>query len=390
MKVLISGAGIAGLTLAHWLRRSGHDVVLVEKSPSLRGEGYMIDFFGSGYDVAEKMGLLPDLETIHYPIPRMAFVDAKGREKFCVSYAAIRRLFDGRHFNFMRGDLERVLYATLKDGVLVRFGTTVEAFRQEEEGSHVSVTFSDGATDRFDLLVGADGVHSQLRKQAFGEEERFTRFLGYHTAAFILADRPPELRSDSLYTLTVPGRQVSVYPIRDDKLATFFIHKAQRQIRDFSFETAVGELLAVYGGLGWVVPKLLERCDRVSMYFDEVSQIDLSRWSVNRVVLVGDACQCVSLLAGQGASLAMGGAYVLAQELARMGKDLAGAIRAYEDRVKPAIKKKQKAGRLLAGWFVPETPARLAFNDHLTRMAEWPLAWRGLRHLLAPESIIGS
>jgi 2-polyprenyl-6-methoxyphenol hydroxylase-like FAD-dependent oxidoreductase len=171
MKVLVSGAGIAGLTLAFWLHRSGHEILLVEKSPSLRDEGYMIDFFGSGYDVAEKMGLLPDLEAIHYSIPRLAFVDAKGREKFSVSYAAFRRLFGGRLFNFMRGDLERVLYAKVKGSVQLRFGITVDAFWEEEEGAPAVVTFSDGTTGEFDLLVGADGVHSQVRKQAFGDAQ---------------------------------------------------------------------------------------------------------------------------------------------------------------------------------------------------------------------------
>jgi 2-polyprenyl-6-methoxyphenol hydroxylase-like FAD-dependent oxidoreductase len=388
VNVLISGAGIAGLTLAFWLVRNGHAVTLVEKSPALRDEGYMIDFAGSGYDVAEKMGLLPDLETIHYPIPRLAFVDARGREKFSVGYAALRRLADGRHFNFMRGDLQRVLYAKVRDDIRLLFGTTAESFRQEGPGARVSVQFSDGATGEFDLLVGADGVHSPMRQRLFGEEGRFSRFLGYYTAAFILADRPRAVRPDALYTLTVPGRQVGVYPIRGERVATFFFHKAQRPVPDFSVETAVRELRTVYGGLDWVVPELLERCDRTGMYFDEVAQIELPRWSAGRVVLVGDACQCVSLLAGQGASMAMAGAYILAEELAAAGGDLPGALRRYEEKVKPAIEKQQRAGRRMAGWFVPDNQVRLVINDLLTRMVEWPVAWRLLRRLMAPESII--
>jgi 2-polyprenyl-6-methoxyphenol hydroxylase-like FAD-dependent oxidoreductase len=180
-----------------------------------------------------------------------------------------------------------------------------------------------------------------------------------------------------------------VYPIRGDKAATFFIHKAQRLVSDFSSETAVRELRAVYGGLGWVVPELLERCDRPSMYFDEVLQIEMPRWSADRIVLVGDACQCVSLLAGQGASMAMGGAYVLAEELTRSG-DLASALRSYEQRVKPAIEKKQRMGRRMAGWFVPNSGLRMATNDLFTRMAQWPVAWRLVKRLIAPESIISS
>jgi 2-polyprenyl-6-methoxyphenol hydroxylase-like FAD-dependent oxidoreductase len=126
------------------------------------------------------------------------------------------------------------------------------------------------------------------------------------------------------------------------------------------------------------------------MYFDEVAQIELPQRSAGRVVLVGDACQCVSLLAGQGASMAMAGAYILAEELAAAGSDLAAALRRYEEKVKPAIEKKQRAGRRMAGWFVPANRVQLVINDLLTRMVEWPLAWRLLRRLMAPDSIIRS
>jgi 2-polyprenyl-6-methoxyphenol hydroxylase-like FAD-dependent oxidoreductase len=391
MNILISGAGIAGLTLAFWLSRGGHAVTIVEKSKALRDEGYMIDFFGSGYDVAELMGLLPALQRIHYPVPCFVFVDAEGRERFSVSYAAFRRLFNGRHFNFMRGDLERVLYLQVKDDIRFLFGTTVQSFRQEQEKSRVKVLLANGTIDEFDLLVGADGVHSQVRSLAFGDEQQFTRFLGYYTAAFILTDsfKKPVV-ADALYTLNVPGRQVAVYPIRGDKLATFFVYKANRTIHDFSPENATRDLRAVYRGLDWIVPALLEWCDRPSLYFDEVSQIELPRWSAGRVVLVGDACQCVSLAAGQGASLAMVGAYILAEELIRHGNDLPGALRRYEERLKPSIEKKQKAGRRLARWFVPENSSRQTINDLFTRMAEWPVVWRLLRPALATESILQS
>jgi 2-polyprenyl-6-methoxyphenol hydroxylase-like FAD-dependent oxidoreductase len=389
MNILISGAGIAGLTLAFWLSRDGHTVTVVEKSPALRDEGYMIDFFGPGYDVAELMGLLPALQQIHYPVPRFVFVDVQGHERFSVSYAAFRRLFNGRHFNFMRGDLERVLYSHVKDDIRLLFDTTVQSFRQEQERSGVQVSLTDGTTREFDLLVGADGVHSQVRSLAFGDEQRFTRFLGYYTAAFILEDRLREqVVADALYTLNVPGRQVAVYPIRSDKLATLFVYKANRTVHDFSAENAARELRAVYGGLDWIVPALLEWCDRSGLYFDEVSQVELPRWSAGRVVLVGDACQCVSLAAGQGASLAMVGAYVLAEELTRHGNDLPSALRRYEERLKPSIEKKQKAGRRLARWFVPESRLQQTIGDLFTRMAEWPIVWRLLRPALATESII--
>jgi 2-polyprenyl-6-methoxyphenol hydroxylase-like FAD-dependent oxidoreductase len=391
MKILVSGAGIAGLSLSLCLERGGggHELTIIEKSPTLRDEGYMIDFFGSGYDAAEKMGLIPDLEGIHYPIPRLAFVDAQGREKYSIAYSAFRRLLDDRHFNFMRGDLERVLYSKIQERLSIRFGMTVESFRQDEQ--HVDVRFSDGTAGRFDLLVGADGVHSQIRALEFGAEERFSRFLGYYTAAFMLGAPPRTLgATDAFYTMTVPGRQVGVYPIRGDRIATFFVHKARRSVPDLSRETAINELSTEYGGMGWIVPEILERCDVPSLYFDRVSQIEMPRWSEGRVVLLGDACQCVSLLAGQGASMAMAGAYVLAEALGEYGNDIPGALGRYEAKLKPSIEKKQQAGRRIAKWFVPENAMQLAIRDTATRMAEWPIAWRLLKRFLAPESIFRS
>ncbi len=376
MKALISGGGIAGLTLAYALDRHGHEPLIVERSPHLRDEGYMIDFFGPGYDASERMGILPAIEGFHYQIPRLSFVDATGKETFSIGYTALRKnLFGGRHFNFMRGDFERLLYSRIEGNVPVRFGTEVDSFEQDEE--RVRVRFTDGSTDSFDLLVGADGVHSRVRELTFGEESLFSRFLGYCIAAFIMDD--PELRrrlGEAFYTLTVPGRQVAVYPIRGGRLATFFIHKANRVLNSFSPKSVREEMSAEYGGMGWIVPELLERCPYGSgVYFDEVAQIEMPSWSVGRVVLVGDACHCVSLLAGQGASLAVAGSYVLAEELSSVQKEnVRAALTAYERRLGPSVAKRQKAVRRLARWFVPDDRARLMMRNAVMRMTTSPLA----------------
>lgn len=376
MKVLISGGGIAGLALAFWLHRHGHEPLVVERSENLRDEGYMIDFFGPGYDASEKLGILSDIEGIHYQIPRLSFIDAAGKERLSVSYAALRKnLFNDRHFNFMRGDLEWLLYSRIEGRVPMRFGTEVESFAQD--GARVRARLTDGTADSFDLLVGADGAHSHVRELAFGEERLFSRSLGYYAAAFIIDD-PEMLKSlgDAFYTLTVPGRQVAVYPIRGGRLATFFVHKTSRRLEDFSAESVRGEMSAAYGGMGWIVPELLERCPYgSSLYFDEVAQIEMPSWGVGRVVLVGDACQCVSLLAGQGASLAVAGSYVLAEELAAVRKeDVGAALAQYERRLRPAVLKRQRAGRRLARWFVAENRARLLVRDAAMRMMTSPLA----------------
>jgi len=390
MKVLISGSGIAGLTLALLLHRSGHEPLVVERSAHLRGEGYMIDFFGPGYDASERMGILPEIEGIHYQIPRLAFLGPSGKEKFSLSYLTLRKnLFGGRHFNFMRGDLERLLYSKIKDQVTVRFGTSIDSF--EREGAQVRVQLTDETTGLFDLLVGADGVHSWVRELAFGAEDSYSRFLGYYTSAFVVDD--PMIRGgldDAFYTLTVPGRQVAVYPIRGGRLATFFIHKSERLGEHFSAEAVRAQLYQAYGGMGWIVPELLKRCphERSQVYFDEVTQIDMSGWSRGRVVLVGDACWCVSLLAGQGASMAVAGAYTLAQELGtaqeeKSDREIQAALSRYEAKLKPAVLKRRESGQRLAGWFVPKNHVRIMVRDAAMRLSTSPLVSRLLRYRFA-------
>lgn len=388
MRIVIVGAGLAGLTLAVCLGRAGHQVVVLERAPSLRGEGYMIDFFGSGYDAAERLALLPVLKEIHYPIAWLSFQAPDGATRFRIAYETMRKLFGGRHFNFMRGDLERVLFEALERSVDVRFGSTIDAFTQS--GDAIDVTLSDGSRERADLLVGADGVHSRVRGLAFGNHDQFVRELGYHTAAFVFEDAAMQAEIGNTFaTLTVPGRQIALYPMRGGKIATFWVHRADGAVPEGGDGAAKMELGRVYGDLGWLIPKVLDQGERArGIHFDTVSQVIMPRWSSGRVVLLGDACQCVSLLAGQGASMAVGGAYVLAEELERSRGDVATAIARYEQRIRPAILEKQKAGRGVARWFVPDSRVRLAMRDIVMRMSASGIGGWLLRRQISGESVI--
>jgi 2-polyprenyl-6-methoxyphenol hydroxylase-like FAD-dependent oxidoreductase len=375
-RVILCGAGIAGLTLAWWLDKTGWDVLLVEKAPGLRDEGYMIDFLGSGYDVAERMGLLPALEAARYDIPRVINVDDGGQPVSHLDYESFRRLADGRLLSLMRGDLERILYDALSEDVEIRYGLTIDAV--EQDGNGVTVRLSDGATEDAALLVGADGIHSRVRELVFGEESEFIRPLGYHTAAYIFEDESFQRKLHGEFrNITVPDRTAGFYPIRDGNVATWFAFRTDDETRPSSPCRALQQQ---FGDLGWAVPAGLEYCSHADgVYYDTVAQIEMDHWSRGRVTLVGDACYAVSLLAGQGASMAMGGSYVLAKKLQGDGP-IEEHLAEYEATMKPNVERKQAAGRRMAGFLIPPTPWHITVRNVVLRLSSKP----GLNWLLKP------
>jgi 2-polyprenyl-6-methoxyphenol hydroxylase-like FAD-dependent oxidoreductase len=372
-RILISGAGIAGLTLAYWLNEFGFEPMVVEKRPDLSDEGYMIDFYGAGYDVAEKMGLLDALRARHYRVQDLQFVNESGKPQATMDLEKFRAALGYRHYNFMRGDLADVLCNALQGRAPVRFDAGVT--HVEAGAGAVTVELADGTTETCDLLIGADGFHSAVRKQLWGPESPYDRFLGYYVACDILAERPEGF--DTFYSLMVPKKQASIYPIRGDRLASFFAFKSERR-ETHTRPAQLALLKEVYGDLGWVVPQLLAGMDESRhFYFDEVSQIRLDSWHQGRVALVGDACYCLTLLAGQGASMAMAGAYILADELRQAEGDYQAAFKAYQARLEPEIDERQKNAQGLAASFVPDNEFALWIMHQYLKVAFWP----GLREL---------
>lgn len=360
--ILISGVGIAGPTLAFWLKAAGFVPVMIEQAPALRDAGYVIDFWGLGYEVAERMGLMPDIERICYRMREMRIVDGRGVRVAGFGTKVFRELTGGRFVTLRRGDLSRLLFERVKGATEVIFDDEIVGL--DERPDHVRVRFKRAPERRFALAVGADGLHSGVRRLAFGPQETFERELGYGVAAFeVRAYRP---RDEDVYVIYgEPSRMLARAALRDDRTLFLFVFAADATwrpaTRDLAEQKAM--LRERYGAGAWETRRVLGELDSAQdLYFDRVSQIRMEGWSKDRVALVGDAAFCPSLMAGQGAALAMTAAYVLAGELAR-ADGRAEAFARYEEVLRPFIAAKQQAAARFASAFAPKTRWGLALRN---------------------------
>jgi 2-polyprenyl-6-methoxyphenol hydroxylase-like FAD-dependent oxidoreductase len=370
MRVAINGIGVAGPTLAYWLRRSGHEPVLFEKAPALRTGGYLIDFWGLGYEIAERMGLIADLRERGYLMQRMRMVDGHGREEASLDVAPMRELLHDRFISIARADLAAAIFGAC-DGIPAHFGMSTRGIAQDRDG--VTATLSDGRQERFDLVIGADGLHSQVRELVFGPEAQFEQPLDCYVAAFRLSGYP---RRDELTYVshTVRQRQVGRVALRNDETLVLLICRAELIGGDPPPGQQKAALRRAFGDMRWEVPDLLDAMEEVDeLYFDRASQIHLPRWTAGRVGLLGDAAACPSLLAGEGTGLAMMEAYVLAGELHRAGGDIARAFAAYEARLRAFVTAKQRAALRLRGFFVPRTALALKVRSLAVHALAVPL-----------------
>ncbi|MGH6987691.1 MAG: FAD-binding domain [Caulobacteraceae bacterium] len=353
--VLISGCGVAGPTLAYWLLAAGFTPTLVERAAKFRAGGYVIDFWGLGFDIAEKMGLAPALRTRGYEIAELRLVDGRGRRVAGFGVDVFRELTEGRYVSLQRGDLARLIFEEIEGRCETIFGESVTALRQTGEG--VEVSFERLAARRFDLVIGADGLHSAVREAAFGPQERFETYLGYGVAAFGAKGYRP--RDEGAYVAyAAPGKQAARFAMREDRTMFLLVFAAGRppksELRDAAAQKAL--LQAQFHDDGWECPQILAALEAGDdLYFDRVSQIRAPAWSRGRVALVGDAAFAPSLLAGQGAALAMIGAYVLAGELAASPEEPHAAFQRYERTLRGFMTAKQKAAVAFAGSFAPKT-----------------------------------
>ena len=381
---LISGGGIAGLTLAYWLHRYAISSVVIEQADHLRRDGYAIDFFGTGYDVAERMGLIDRLAAQQIPLEYIAYVNRAGKPVTKMEKALLQGFTDGKYMGLMHWTLEEALHAALEGQVEIRFGSSLT--RIEAGADAVNVTFVDGTSESFDLLVGADGVHSLTRELVFGAEEQFSHFLGYMVASYPLADRYGIGHSWQMYT--EPGRLAGAYASsREGEIITFFMYHLTRTER-LTREQRLPRLRQIFEGMGWIAPQLLtDVSEPERIFMDAVSQIRMPLWHKGRVVLVGDACGCPTLVSGQGASLAMGGAYLLAQAL-HESVGYQEALQRYEQWARPHVQKQQESAQGVAKSFAPVSLSGILLQRLLLKIVLRKTFTGLLRRQFGAESIL--
>ncbi|MEO3891271.1 FAD-dependent monooxygenase [Nonomuraea sp. B5E05] len=378
-RILISGASIAGLTLAHWLSRRGFEPTVIERSPRLRAGGNGVDVRDQAIEVAERMGVMPRIRAAGADVVGMAFLDASGEP-----LARMDLRPRGDEVEIMRADLAAILHATAKRGVEYVFGDSIQSLRQDDDS--VAVTFEQGSPRRFDLVVGADGIHSTVRRLAFGPETRFLRYLGHY---FAFADADPALGENRWVTAyNEPGRMAGVYRSGNHTgaKANFMFHRREPLLYDHRDIDRHKDLLReAFTGLGWHVPALLDRAlADPDLYVDSLAQVRMPSWSSGRIALVGDAAYCASPVSGCGARLAMVGAYRLAGELATADGYHEIAFRRYEDGFRDAVRRMQQVGPNLR-LMIPKSRLGARIRNAIARS---PLldSLAGIERIMSPKN----
>jgi 2-polyprenyl-6-methoxyphenol hydroxylase-like FAD-dependent oxidoreductase len=346
-RVLVAGASIAGPALAHWLHRRGAEVTVVERAPGLRPGGQAVDARGVAKEAIRLMGLETAVRAARTETAGAHNVDVDGN--VLETFSADDHGGDGyiADIEILRGDLSQVIYDDTRDGVEYLFGDRIAELTQDAAG--VDVTFAGGDRRRFDLVIGADGLHSALRAMVFGPRERFVRHLGLVLAFYSV---PNEFGLDRWmidYQDPGSGRSAGLRPLKDDTraMAMLSFPAAGFDVDYRDIEAQKSLLREQMAGLGWWTPRILAHLDDTpDFYLDQVAQVVMDRWSHGRVGLIGDAAFCSSPMSGGGTGLALVGAYLLAGELAAAGWDPEAGFAAYETRMRSYVEANQEIGRL--------------------------------------------
>lgn len=361
MRLLISGAGIAGSTLAYWLARHGFHVTVVERAAGQRSSGHPVDIKGPAVAVVEQMGLMPQLQAAASQVDRLVFVDAAGREQASVSMSAFQSSAGDREVEIARADLAAILLSAVDGRAEIRWGDSITDLVSDNGG--VDVTFDQAKPERFDLVVGADGMHSTVRRLTFGPEARFIRHMGMYVMT--LPTEQPIRSEREVVLFNAPGRAVAVHPGCGRPGAAFiFRHPTVPALDHRDVDLHKRLVSDAYAGQLGCFAELLDRVQAADdLYFDSVSRVQLPRWSTGRVTLVGDAAACLSLF-GDGSTLAVAGGFALAEELARTPDDPPAALLRYEQRHRRLITSRQRGLFTVATMLlVPRSRAGIALRN---------------------------
>lgn len=372
MRILISGAGTAGLSAGIDLARAGHDVEIVERANLLRANGSPIDVRGEAIETARGMGILGAVHEHRITMTEQTmFIDRFGAAVAPLAMQEINETPDD--IELPREDLMNILRQALPEQVDLRFEEHIVAL--VDDGDRVAVTFASGRQHAYDIVVGADGVHSAVRKLVFGPEQQFTEHLGVYVA---IGDLPGQVTPGTARVteiLNLPGRFAGVARYRDKALGIFEF-RSEPIDYDYHDRDAQKRILAeAFAGIeDWQVPELVATVQEdPNLYFDAIAQILMPSWHRGRVVLIGDAAHCATPMAGRGVSLALLGAWTLTEELGRHGDDLAGlaaAFGAYEQRHRPHAAAAQELARGGADLMVPATWEDIAARNTRLRAAQ--------------------
>ena len=359
-RVLISGASVAGPVLAYWLSRFGFRPTVVEKTAELRfgSGGHAVDLFGPALEIIEWMGALPQVQDARTHTEIISFLRA-GHRPIDVSAELGAEGVSERHVEIMRGELAKIIYETGRDTCEYLFGNSISSLAQSEHG--VDVEFQHGAPRTFDLVVGADGLHSITRRLAFGQEEQFLNFLGGYLAVFTVPNYL-DLHQRMLGYAEV-GMTAAIYPVWDTDEARVLLLWRTPTPHDYDRHDPAAQrrlIRNLYSGMGWEVPRLLAELDTADdLYLDSISTIVMDTWTRGSITLVGDAGYSPGPAVGGGTSLAVLGAYVLASELAAAAGDQARGLAAYEAALRPAVTQSQKIGPYILKTLIPGSRAQL-------------------------------
>lgn len=382
-KILVTGASVAGPTLAWWLARQGMQVTVVERAPEFRDGGQTIDVRGAGKLVAQRMGLESAIRSKSTHEDGIRFVDARDRTQAEFGVGAFGGNGPVAELEILRGELAKLLIGHGRESVDYRFGDSIAALEELPHG--VKVRFEQGGEELYDLVIGAEGVGSHTRKLVFGDEAK-RRAFDLYTAYFTIPRAPGD--AGQMRWFNAPGGLCVC--LRPDNLGT------TRALLSFQEPPSGYEKLPParqkqllkdkFGGLGWETPRILAALDAApDLYFDQISQVKMPRWSKGRIALVGDAAYCASPISGMGTSLGMCGAYVLAGELGRHD-DHAQAFAAYEKIMRPYVEQAQNVPLFAPRLASPHSRAGIAVGHAMLRMSNFPVIKPLLARFLTPKA----